>query len=131
MLDKVGMSRDKAGLDHALQRVREIHEEFWKPGEGVSVPGSGDALNQSLEKAGRVADFLEFATVMINDALAREESCGGHFEKESQTEEGEAQRIDEDYSHVSAWEYKGMHEAPFYTKNLTFQYVKPSQRSYK
>jgi succinate dehydrogenase / fumarate reductase flavoprotein subunit len=126
------MSRDKAGLEHALNRVREIHSEFWKEGEGVSVPGSGDAMNQSLEKAGRVADFLEFATVMINDALARAESCGGHFRAESQTEEGEAQRIDADYSHVSAWEFNGMHDAPTLHKEpLNFQYVQPSQRSYK
>ena len=132
MLDKVGMSRDKEGLEFALKRVQEIHAEFWKPGEGVSVPGNADAMNQSLEKAARVADFLEFAMVMIHDALDREESCGGHFREESQTEEGEAQRIDEKYSYVAAWEYNGFHEPPTLHKEpLSFQYVMPSQRSYK
>ena len=79
MLDKVGMARDKSGLEHTINEIRRIREEFWAPGEGVSVPGSKGSLNQSLEKAGRVADFLEFAEVMAYDALMRDESCGGHF----------------------------------------------------
>ena len=132
MLDKVGMSRDREGLEFALSEVRRIRKEFWTPGEGVSVPGDSATLNQSLEKAARVADFLEFAQVMIQDALTREESCGGHFREESQTEEGEAARQDDGFTHVSAWEYTGP-ESPAieHREALQFLYVKPSQRSYK
>ncbi len=132
MLDKVGMSRDKEGLEYALSEVKRIHREFWTPGEGVSVPGKLDGLNQSLEKAARVADFLEFAQVMIQDALTRAESCGGHFREESQTEEGEAARQDKEFTHVSAWEYTGPDTPPVeHRESLQFLYVKPSQRSYK
>mgnify|MGYP001474703283 CR=1 FL=1 len=96
------------------------------------VPGSGHDLNQSLERAGRVADFLEFAELMVADALERRESCGGHFREESQTEEGEAERDDENYSHAAVWEYQGDGKAPLLHKEqLTFEYAKPSQRSYK
>ena len=129
MLDKVGMSRDKEGLEFMLKRVREIREDFWK---NVSVPGTADALNPSLEKANRVADFLEFAEVMVYDALTRSESCGGHFREESQTEEGEAKRDDEQFCHVAAWEYRGPDQEPIrHTEELKFDYVIPSQRSYK
>ena len=129
MLDKVGMSRDKEGLEFMLKRVHEIRDDFWK---NVSVPGTADGLNPSLEKANRVADFLEFAEVMVYDALTRAESCGGHFREESQTEEGEAKRDDVDFCHVAAWEYKGPGQEPVrHTEELKFDYVKPSQRSYK
>ena len=129
MWDNCGMARNKAGLQKAMQRIPEIRAEFW---ENVSVPGSGKDLNQSLEKAGRVADFLEFAEIKVGDALHREESCGGHFREEYRTEEGEAKRDDDNFSYVAAWEYNGVGEAPTLHKEpLTFDYVKPSQRSYK
>jgi succinate dehydrogenase / fumarate reductase, flavoprotein subunit len=129
MLDKVGMSRDKEGLEHTIKRIREIRSDFW---ENVSIPGSADGINQALEKANRIADFLEFAEVMAYDALERNESCGGHFREESQTEEGEAKRIDEKFSYVAAWEYKGEDAKPvLHTEHLDFHYVMPSQRSYK
>lgn len=129
MLDYVGMARDKKGLEHAIARIREIRKEFW---ENVSVPGTASGVNQSLEKAARVAEFLEFAEVLAFDALEREESCGGHFRTESQTDEGEARRMDEQYTYVAAWEYKGEGQAPVcHKEELEFQYVIPSQRSYK
>ncbi|MGI6655602.1 MAG: fumarate reductase/succinate dehydrogenase flavoprotein subunit [Desulfobulbus sp.] len=129
MWDYCGMSRNKEGLEFALKRIPEIREEFW---ENVIVPGSGQELNQSLERAGRVADFLEFGELLALDALKREESCGGHFREESQTEEHEAKRDDENFSHVSVWEYKGEGVEPvMYKEPLTFEYIQPSQRSYK
>ncbi len=127
--DKCGMARNKEGLEYALKKIPEIRNEFY---ENVTVPGSGDDLNQSLEKAGRVADFLEFGELMVKDALDREESCGGHFREEHQTEEGEAKRDDDNFCHVSAWEYTGDLSAP--KKNveeLNFEEVPLSQRSYK
>ncbi len=127
--DYCGMARNGQGLKKALARVPELREEFW---ENVSVPGSDKGLNQSLEKAGRVADFLEFAEVMLTDALDRDESCGGHFREEHQTEEGEAKRNDEDFSYVAAWEFKGVGNKPqLHKEELTFDYVPPTQRSYK
>ena len=109
--------------------IPELRNRFWKE---VSVPGSGQGINQALENATRVADFLEFAEVMCTDALTREESCGAHFREEYQTEEGEAQRNDEDFSFVSAWEYAGEGTAPLLTKEpLQPEFVKPSVRSYK
>ncbi|MFT5682158.1 MAG: succinate dehydrogenase / fumarate reductase flavoprotein subunit [Myxococcota bacterium] len=127
--DKCGMARDREGLTEARERLPEIREEFWN---NVSVPGSGASVNQSLEKAARVADFLEFADVLLLDALDREESCGGHFRTEHQTAEGEAKRNDEDYSYVAAWEFNGVDSDPtLHKEELSFRYVKPSQRSYK
>ena len=127
--DHCGMARNAQGLTKALERLPALREEFW---ENVSVPGSDKGLNQSLEKAGRVADFLEFAEVMLTDALDRDESCGGHFREEHQTEEGEAKRNDEDYSYVAAWEYTGVGNKPkLHKEELTFEYVPPTQRSYK
>jgi succinate dehydrogenase / fumarate reductase flavoprotein subunit len=127
--DYCGMARNGDGLKKALARVPELREEFW---ENVSVPGSDKGLNQSLEKAGRVADFLEFAEVMLTDALDRDESCGGHFREEHQTEDGEARRNDEDFSYVAAWEFKGVGNKPqLHKEELTFDYVPPTQRSYK
>ena len=127
--DKCGMARDREGLAEAREKLPEIREEFWT---NVSVTGGSESLNQSLEKAGRVADFLEFADVLLLDALDREESCGGHFRVEHQTEEGEARRNDEDYSYSAAWEFNGVGADPILHKEeLSFRYVKPSQRSYK
>ena len=127
--DECGMARNAAGLKRAIARIPELREEFWKT---VSVPGSGEELNQSLENAGRVADFLEFGELMCVDALHRNESCGGHFREEYQTPDGEALRNDDDYSYAAAWEYAGPGKAPLLNEEpLTFEYVHPSQRSYK
>ena len=129
MWDDCGMARTEASLKRALKRVPELREEFWK---NVNVLGSGEELNQALENAGRVADFLEFGELMCLDALRRNESCGGHFREEYQTPEGEALRDDANYSYVSAWEYAGPDKEPILNKEpLTFEYVHPSQRSYK
>ncbi len=127
--DYCGMARNKEGLEYALARIPEIRQEFE---ENTLVPGTGEELNQSLERAGRVADFMEFAEVMVRDALAREESCGCHLREESQTEEHEAKRDDEHFSHVSVWEYTGDGKEPALHKEpLVFENVTPSQRSYK
>jgi succinate dehydrogenase / fumarate reductase flavoprotein subunit len=127
--DECGMARNEAGLKRAIARIPELREEFWKT---VTVPGSGSELNQSLENAGRVADFLEFAELMCRDALERKESCGGHFREEFQTPDGEALRNDDQYSYVAAWEYAGPDKSPVLNKEpLTFEYVHPAQRSYK
>jgi succinate dehydrogenase / fumarate reductase, flavoprotein subunit len=124
-----GMTRSDANLRHALGKVLELQEEFRG---NVRVLGTDGDLNQSLEKAGRVADFLEFAGLMCTDALNRTESCGGHFRVESQTPEGEARRDDEHFSYVAAWEWTGAGQAPTLHKEpLTFEYVHPAQRSYK
>jgi succinate dehydrogenase / fumarate reductase flavoprotein subunit len=129
MWDKCGMARDKAGLEAALKRIPELRAEFWKD---VRVLGSGESFNQSLEKAGRVADFLEFAELMCLDALHREESCGGHFRTEHQTEDGEAKRDDDRFAYVAAWEYAGEGKPPVLHKEpLEFEEVKLATRSYK
>jgi succinate dehydrogenase / fumarate reductase flavoprotein subunit len=129
MWDKCGMSRDRQGLEWALKRIPELREEFYK---NLLVTGTGEELNQNLERAGRVADFLEFGELMCRDALVREESCGGHFREEYQTPEGEAQRDDENFCHVSVWEYKGENQDPVLNKEpLTFDDVHLTQRSYK
>jgi succinate dehydrogenase / fumarate reductase flavoprotein subunit len=127
--DYCGMSRTAEGLTSAIGQIRELRQEFW---QNVNVPGTGDEVNQSLEKAGRVADFFELADLMCVDALDRNESCGGHFREEYQTPEGEAQRNDEDYSYVAAWGYRGPGNQPDLVREaLEFDYVHPSQRSYK
>jgi len=129
MWDHCGMARDAAGLRQNLQQIPALRREFW---ENVTVPGSGDELNQSLEKAGRVADFLEFGELMCLDALQREESCGGHFRIEHQTPDGEARRDDDNYGYVAAWEYRGTGTAPaLHKESLEFENVKLSTRSYK
>ncbi len=129
MWEKCGMARNEKGLKELLARIPALREEFWN---NVSVPGSADTLNLSLEKAGRVADFLEFAELMATDALDRDESCGGHFREEHQDDEGECVRDDEKYMHVSVWEYAGEGKAPVLNKEpLTFDYVHPAKRSYK
>jgi succinate dehydrogenase / fumarate reductase flavoprotein subunit len=127
--DYCGMARTAEGLETAIGKIRALREEYWR---NVTVPGSGDDLNQSLEKAGRVADFFELAELLCIDARDRNESCGGHFREEYQTPEGEAQRDDEHYSYVAAWGYRGPDAPPELTKEpLEFHYVHPSQRSYK
>ena len=104
MWDNCGMSRNAQGLQTAISKIAALREDFWR---NVNVPGSADNLNQSLELGGRVADFLEFSELMCRDALAREESCGGHFREEHQTPENEAKRDDENFAHVAAWEFQG------------------------
>jgi len=127
--DHCGMSRNAEGIGKALEKIPELREEFW---DTVMVPGSGEDLNQTLEKAGRIGDFFELAELMCHDAMARDESCGAHFREEHQTEEGEAKRNDEDFMYVSAWEYTTDLSAPkLHKEQLDFEYVKPSQRSYK
>jgi succinate dehydrogenase / fumarate reductase flavoprotein subunit len=129
MWDACGMARSRAGLEKALEVIPEIRERFWKE---VRVPGRGEDFNQSLEKAGRLADFLELGELMCRDALHREESCGGHFREESQTPEGEAKRDDERFTFVSAWEFTGVGSAPkLHKEPLAFENVPLSQRSYK
>ncbi|HEX7901793.1 MAG TPA: fumarate reductase/succinate dehydrogenase flavoprotein subunit [Planctomycetota bacterium] len=127
--DKCGMARSEAGLKEALQKIPALREEFWR---SVAVVGENEEFNTSLEKAGRVADFLEFGELMVRDALERAESCGGHFREEHQTPEGEAKRDDEKFSHAAAWEWKGENQAQTrHVEPLTFDYVHPAQRSYK
>jgi succinate dehydrogenase / fumarate reductase flavoprotein subunit len=127
--DYCGMARNEAGLKKALSLIPALREDFWK---NVRVLGANEEFNQSLEKAGRVADFFELGELMCMDALDRRESCGGHFREEYQTPEGEALRDDANYSYVAAWEYQSPNHAPALSKEpLTFNYVKPSQRSYK
>ncbi|SCL32794.1 succinate dehydrogenase subunit A [Micromonospora nigra] len=129
MWEHCGMERSDAGLRKAIDEIRTLREEFW---QRVKVPGSGEGLNQSLEKAGRVADFFELAELMCIDALHREESCGGHFRAEHQTPDGEAQRDDERFAYVAAWEYTAAGTpAVLHKEDLTFEYVHPTQRSYK
>jgi succinate dehydrogenase / fumarate reductase flavoprotein subunit len=129
MWDHVGMARDAGGLKKALELIPRLRDEFW---QNVRVPGSSQDFNQELEKAQRLADFLELAELLAYDALHRAESCGGHFREEYQTEENEAKRDDEHFSYVAAWEYRGVGEQEtLHREPLTFEYVKPSQRSYK
>jgi len=129
MWDYCGMSRNAEGLKTAIGEIRSLREEYW---QNVNVPGSSDDINQSLEKAGRVGDFFELGELMCVDALERNESCGGHFREEYQTPDGEAQRDDEHYSYVAAWGYGGPGNSPVvFKEQLEFQYVHPSQRSYK
>jgi succinate dehydrogenase / fumarate reductase flavoprotein subunit len=127
--DYCGMARNNEGLRNAQSLIRELRAEFW---ENVLVPGSDKDFNQSLERAGRVADFLEFAELMAVDALARQESCGGHFNEAFQTEDNEAQRDDENFCHVSAWQFTGEDQAPIFHKEpLIFENVQLTRRSYK
>lgn len=129
MWNQVGMARNKEGLNDAIKGIKALREEFWKE---VKVPGSADGMNLELEKAARVADFLELGELFARDALEREESCGGHFREEHQTEEGEAVRNDGDFTHVSAWEYKGEpSEAVLHKENLNYENIELKTRSYK
>jgi len=129
MWDYVGMGRNKEGLKKALTLIPKIREEYWK---NVKITGNAHEINAELEKAQRVADFMELGELIAMDALQREESCGGHFREEFQTEEGEAKRNDKKFAYVAAWEYKGSgKKQSLYKEDLDFEYVKPTQRSYK
>ncbi|MFY0253973.1 fumarate reductase/succinate dehydrogenase flavoprotein subunit [Chitinophaga sp. 30R24] len=128
MWDKCGMARNEQGLKEAIEEIKALRAEFWRD---VRVPGIANEFNPELEKAGRVADFLELGELMCMDALNRRESCGGHFREESQTPDGEAQRDDEHFSYVAAWEYKGNDQYELHKEPLHFEEVIPSQRSYK
>jgi succinate dehydrogenase / fumarate reductase flavoprotein subunit len=129
MWDQCGMARSEQSLARALKRIPALRQEFW---ENANVPGENESLNVSLERAGRVADFLEFGELMCMDALTRNESCGGHFREEYQTPDGEALRNDDDFAHVAAWEYQGANKAPVrHVEPLIYENVKLSTRSYK
>jgi succinate dehydrogenase / fumarate reductase flavoprotein subunit len=129
MWEYCGMERSEEGLLKAIDLIRGLRDEFWR---NVKVLGAGDTLNQSLERAGRVADFLELGELMCIDALHRRESCGGHFRAESQTDDGEALRHDEEYAYVAAWEWGGQDGAPILHKeDLVYEFVELKQRSYK
>jgi succinate dehydrogenase / fumarate reductase flavoprotein subunit len=127
--ENCGMARNKKDLESGIKEVKELREEFWKE---IRVPGVQNSLNQELEKAGRVADFIELGELMCYDALDRQESCGGHFREEYQTPEGEALRNDEDYTYVAAWEYDGDDKQPvLHKESLTYENIELKQRSYK
>jgi succinate dehydrogenase / fumarate reductase flavoprotein subunit len=129
MWDNCGMGRSAKGLKEGIDKIKTLREQYWKD---VKVVGGADEFNQGLERAGRVADYMEFAELMCRDALEREESCGGHFREEHQTEENEARRDDEKFAHVAAWEFKGDGAEPVrHKEELNFEYVKLTQRSYK
>jgi succinate dehydrogenase / fumarate reductase flavoprotein subunit len=128
MWEYCGMARTEESLKKALGLIQPLRAEFW---ENVNVPGENQELNQSLEKAGRVADFLELGELMCLDALHRRESCGGHFREESQTPDGEALRDDENFAYVAAWQYSSDHKPLLNKEMLEFEYVHLSQRSYK
>jgi succinate dehydrogenase / fumarate reductase flavoprotein subunit len=129
MWENVGMGRNKEGLEKALRLIPELREEFWRD---VRIPGTADELNPELQKATRLADFLELGELMALDALKREESCGGHFREEYQTPEGEAMRNDKDFAYVAAWEYKGPGQAPvLHKEKLDYEYIEVKQRNYK
>ncbi len=129
MWERVGMARDEAGLKQAITDIQKLRAEFWTD---LKIPGGVDEVNPELEKAGRVADFLELGELMARDALTRPESCGGHFRVESQTEEGEAKRNDEEYAHSAVWEFKGEESEPVrHKEELKFEHVPLTQRSYK
>jgi len=129
MWDKCGMARNEAGLKELLERIPVLRQEFWKD---VNVLGEGNELNQSLEYAGRVADFMEFSELLVLDALTRDESCGAHFREEHQTPDGEAKRDDERFSYVSSWEFQGLENPPILHKEpLVYEEVHLAQRSYK
>jgi len=128
MWDKCGMARNAEGLKQAIEEIRALKKEFWSD---VRIPGSVSEMNLELDKAGRVADFIELGELMCMDALERNESCGGHFREEFQTPEGEAMRDDSKYMYVSAWKYDGESQWTLNKEDLLYDVVKPSQRSYK
>jgi len=128
MWDKCGMARNEQGLREAIAEIQALRKEFWSD---VRIPGEVNEMNPELDKAGRVADFIELGELMCMDALNRRESCGGHFREESQTEDGEAKRDDENFSYVAAWNMTGDCEWELNKEALTFEIVKPTQRSYK
>jgi succinate dehydrogenase / fumarate reductase flavoprotein subunit len=127
--DKCGMSRTREGLEQAIGEIRELRDAFWQE---ATVTGSEGEFNQTLERAGRIADYLEFAELMVRDALHRDESCGGHFREEYQTEDGEALRNDAEFTYAAAWEFAGVGQAPeLHKEPLVFEEVHPTTRSYK
>jgi succinate dehydrogenase / fumarate reductase flavoprotein subunit len=129
MWDKCGMARTEPGLKEAMEDIKNLREDFWK---NVKVPGKANELNKELEKAGRVADFLELGELFAKDALIRNESCGGHFREEYATPEGEAKRDDENFAFVSAWEYNGNpSDAILHKEELEFENIEVKVRSYK
>ena len=129
MWDKCGMARNAQGLQEAMEEIAALRKDFW---ENVKVPGSADSMNPELEKAGRVADFLELGELFAKDALHRNESCGGHFREEYQTEEGEALRDDENFTYAAAWEFMGNpREAVLHKEDLNFENIEVKTRSYK
>ncbi|MFZ6025679.1 MAG: fumarate reductase/succinate dehydrogenase flavoprotein subunit [Bacteroidota bacterium] len=128
MWDKCGMARNEEGLKQAIQEIQALKKEFWSD---VRIPGEIKAMNPELDKANRVADFIELGELMCLDALNRKESCGGHFREESQTEEGEAMRDDANFMYVAAWEHKGEHQWELHKETLNYDVIKPSQRNYK
>ena len=129
MWNKCGMSRNEKELKEAIEEIAALREDFWK---NVKVPGTADSMNPELEKAGRVADFLELGELFAKDALHRNESCGGHFREEYQTEEGEALRDDKNFKYVAAWEYKGEpKDAVLHKEDLVYENIELKTRSYK
>jgi len=128
MWDKCGMARNENGLKEAIEEIKQLRKDFWKD---VRIPGEILEMNIELDKANRVADFLELGELMCIDALHRRESCGGHFREEMQTGEGEALRDDEHFQYVAAWEYKGESNWELHKEELKFEVAKPTQRSYK
>ena len=128
MWEKCGMARNTVGLKQAIEEIRALKKEFWS---NVRIPGEVKSFNPELDKANRVADFIELGELMCLDALTRDESCGGHFREEFQTEDGEALRDDEKFMYVSAWEYKGDSQFELHKEDLVYDIVHPSQRSYK
>jgi succinate dehydrogenase / fumarate reductase flavoprotein subunit len=128
MWDKCGMARNRQGLQEAIEEIRQLREEFWSD---VKIPGAVNEFNVELDKAMRVADFIELGELMCIDALNREESCGGHFREEHQTEEGEALRHDEEFMYVAAWEFQTGYKWNLHKEELKYDVVKPSQRVYK
>jgi succinate dehydrogenase / fumarate reductase flavoprotein subunit len=129
MWDHVGMGRNQAGLEEGIGKIRKVRDAFWND---VRIPGSPDAMNVELEKANRVADFLELGELLAKDALHREESCGGHFREEYQMSDGEAKRDDEHFKYVGAWEYKGEGKEPQLNKEpLDYEFIQVKTRNYK
>ena len=128
MWDKCGMARNAEGLKQAISEIQQLKAEFWSD---VRIPGAINEINTELDKANRVADFIELGELMCIDALHRNESCGGHFREEMQTEEGEARRDDAAFSYVGTWEYRGDHDWQLHKEDLKFEIAKPTQRSYK
>jgi succinate dehydrogenase / fumarate reductase flavoprotein subunit len=129
MWELCGMSRERHGLLKGIQTIQQLRDEFWR---SACVPGAGSHLNMALEKAGRVADLLELGELLCRDALTRNESCGCHFREEFQTAEGAAQRNDEDFAHVAAWQFTGDHSEPIrHQEELVFEEVGLAERSYK
>jgi len=128
LIADVGMSREKEKLEKVIEKIRDLRDEFWKD---VKVVGKNEEFNQTLERAGRVADYLELGELMAIDSLDRNESCGAHFREEYQTPDGEAVRNDEEYAYVAAWEYEGPGKWKLHKEDLEFEYVKLATRSYK